>query len=46
MVVTMLLVMLVEFVQAQSPEPGYWVCGADAADANGRYFYCDTAMYA
>ena len=31
---------------AQSPEPGYWVCGAGSTMADGRYRFCTETMYA
>ena len=31
---------------ALAQEPGYWVCGADAPEVNGRYFLCDDVSFA
>ena len=40
--VSLLLAMPIALAQ----EPGYWVCGADAQEVNGRYFLCDDVSYA
>ena len=42
MFVSLLLAMPIALAQ----EPGYWVCGADAPEVNGRYFFCDDVSYA
>ena len=41
-----LLVTFGDVAFAQSPEPGYWVCGAGSAVADGRYRLCTETTYA